>query len=45
MSQYCGMAVAKYTKKKKLPTSKGEGKLILPHPSLSTEQKMSTPAI
>ena len=37
------MAVAKYIKKIKfflLPTSKGR-KLILPDPSLSTEQKMS----
>ena len=36
------MAVAKYTLKKKLNSlHQRTGKLILPHPSLSTEQKMN----
>ena len=35
------MAVAKYIKKKPEPLHRKAGKLILPDPSLSTEQKMS----
>ena len=41
MRQWCGMAVAKYTFKKLNSLHRKAGKLILPDPSLSTEQKMS----
>ncbi len=41
MRQQCEMAVAKYTLKKMNSLHRKAGKLILPDPSLSTEQKMS----
>ena len=42
MRQQCGITVAKYTLKKHLNSlHRRAGKLILPDPSLSTEQKMS----
>ena len=41
MCHYCGMAVAKYIKKKLNFLHRRAGKLIRPDPSLSTEQKMS----
>ena len=41
MRQLCGSAVAKYTLKKSNFLRRRAGKLILPDPSLSTEQKMS----
>ena len=45
MRQHCGMAVANYIKKKKKIKQHSRhrrgGKLILPDPSLSTEQMMS----
>ena len=40
MRHKCGMAVARYTLKKMNSLHRKAGKLILPDPSLSTEQKM-----